>query len=519
MLKIMIVDDEVLSRIALRSMVESRYNVVAEATNGVEGIELAQKTMPDIILVDVIMPGMDGLGFISQISKMLPLTKYIIISNVEQIEYLKKAIKMNVHDYLIKGTLTEETLLSTLSELSKRILRERQTMRPVSEEKQPVYSEAVLAELVDGVIRGERHEESEITQIFRNYGMELCDDPYYCLFFRGSGSNIRSVSDRILVLGREILNDCGTGLMLKRSYCEFVCFYIPPRGGDAEKAVRDLAYRCLMTNQNVFGVQFVAGISQPAVGGAALQRAFLQAHSASREDFYGKDNTKIFWYSRPEKTGETAAAQLKMRVKSIIQNRTVDALLKTPALLEELRTAAETAGTIPRETILGLYMDVVCFAANFARDVGVAVFDDLGDALVALTSAGKFDELHQGSLAVVQLALQYYGEAKGGSSDIKQIKQYITDHIAEELRMEEIAAHVHVSPNYLSQMFKNETGINLRDYIAAERIRRAKDYLLLGKSLRETALLTGFSTDSYFVQKFKAAVHMTPKQFQKQNKV
>ena len=126
MLKIMIVDDEMLSRIALRSMVEKYYSVVAEAADGEEAVELAIRTVPDIILVDVIMPGLDGLSFIDQVAHRLPMTKYVIISNVEQVDYLKKAIKMKVFDYLLKGTLTEELLLSTLSEMSKRILQERQ---------------------------------------------------------------------------------------------------------------------------------------------------------------------------------------------------------------------------------------------------------------------------------------------------------------------------------------------------------------------------------------------------------
>ena len=520
MLKIMIVDDEVLSRIALRSMVEAHYNVVAEASNGTDALELAEKTMPDIILVDVVMPGIDGLSFISQISRKLPMTRYIIISNVEQIEYLKKALKMKVYDYLIKGTLTENLLLTTLSELSKRILRERQSIQPDSEENRKNYSDAVLVELVDGVIRGKKREDSEIAQVFRLYGVELCGTSYYCVLLHGVEPNVRSVIDRILVLDREILRDCGEGVMLQLSHYDIVCFYLPPAGSNPDKAVRDLAYRCVMSNKNIFGVQFIAGISSLVNGEGALQSAYLQADRASKKTFYYKNYSQtIFRYAELEADSENEAGKVKSMVKSAIQERTVDAFLKTPQLLEELREAAESSRVIPRETIVGLYLDVVCYAANFIREMEVSAFDDLGEALVVLAAAGKMEELHKGSQDIVQLALEHYAAAKGGNRDIRRIKEYVSEHISEELRMEDIAAHVHISPNYLSQMFKNETGMTLRDYIAAERISRAKDYLLLGKSLRETALLTGFSTDSYFVQKFKAAVHMTPKQFQKQNKV
>lgn len=520
MLKIMIVDDEMLSRVALRSMVEGSYQVVAEAADGAEALELAQIHMPDIILVDVIMPGVDGLSFISQVSEKLPLTRYIIISNVEQVEYLKKAIKMKVHDYLIKGTLTKEKLLDTLAELSKRVLRERQNLHPVTETQSPSSSNAVLAELVDKVIRGKICEESELSQVFRLYGMDLEARPYYCLLLRSKDPNLRNVIDRSVILNQGILADCGDGVVLKRAYNELLCIYIPPTQDSGEKDTKDLAYRLVMSNKDIFGVRVVAGISQPAIGYGSLQTAFLQAERAGKESFYDQgEANSIYLYTGLRKEAEDAALKLKQQVKEALQDRSVNTLLKTPALLEELRSAAEASRAIPRETLVGLYLDVIYFAANFAREAGAADFDDLGEAMVALTNADKLNALHTGSLSVVSLALQHYAQASGGSSYVKRIRQYVADNISGELRVEEIAAHVHVSANYLSQMFKNETGMTLRDYIAAERIRRAKDYLLLGKSLRETAQLTGFSTDSYFVQKFKAAVNMTPKQFQKQKKI
>ena len=90
MLKIMIVDDEMLSRVALRTMVQGSYQVVAEAADGLEAVRIAEETKPDIVLADIIIPGTDGLSMISQMAEKLPLTRYIVISNVEQVEYLKK---------------------------------------------------------------------------------------------------------------------------------------------------------------------------------------------------------------------------------------------------------------------------------------------------------------------------------------------------------------------------------------------------------------------------------------------
>ena len=516
MLKIMIVDDEMLSRVALRTMVQGSYQVVAEAADGVEAVRIAEETKPDIVLADIIMPGTDGLSMISQIAQKLPLTRYIVISNVEQVEYLKKAIKMNVHDYLIKGTLTEDKLLDSLSELSKRILRDRQNAVPAQDASAPARTGPVFSELVDRVIRGQKWEESEIAQVFNVYGMDLAVQEYYCLILRGKEANVRNLIDRIQMLNQEILADCGTGRIIKRAYNELLFFYAPPEGEAGEKAARNLAYRCIMSNRNIFGVHFEAGISQPAKGYANLQTAFLQAKRASRSAFYGSNEESIYQDMPQTKQGQDLAAKLKQQVKEALREQSVNEFLKIPVLLEDLRSQIAQDRSVPRETVVGLYLDVVYFAANFARDSGA--FDDLGEAMLALTAADDLQTLHTGAMAVVELATQAYNQKNSGGY-VKRVKEYIAQNISTELRVEEIAAQIHISANYLSQIFRQETGQTLRDYIAAERIRRAKDYLLTGKSLRETAVLTGFSSDSYFVQKFKSAVNMTPKQFQKQRKM
>lgn len=516
MLKIMIVDDEMLSRIALRSMVEKYYTVVAEAADGEEAMELAVKTMPDIILVDVIMPGLDGLSFISQISPRLPMTKYVVISNVEQVEYLKKAIKMKVFDYLIKGTLTEEVLISTLSEISKRILQERQRQQPAPDAKPQTNSDGELVELIDSVIRGKKQGGSELVQMFRVRGMELCGEPYYCVYFSTAGTTVRSGIDGMLTLIRGILHDCGEGVALKFSGREIILFFLPPEEETGEKAVWDLAYRCVMSCKNVFNVQFLAGISQAVSGSEQLQKAYLQAKNARAQSFYDNSaENAIFLYTPPSAGQSKPAEQIKRQVKEALRDWSVERFLKTPELLEQIRQFVSVSRNIPRETVVGLYLDLICYVANFVREMRLSAFDDLGEAIAALAAAEKLDDLHRGSQSIVELALNAYAEVNISSQNVRQIKQYIAEHIAEELRVEDIAEYIHVSPNYLSYLFKSETGMTLRDYIAAERISRAKDYLLQGESLRETALLTGFSTDSYFVQKFKAAVNMTPKQFQK----
>ena len=74
MIKVLIVDDESLARIRLQRLLEknSDVEVVGEARNGIEAVQMAQQYLPDILLMDVRMPEMDGLEAARQIAKMSP---------------------------------------------------------------------------------------------------------------------------------------------------------------------------------------------------------------------------------------------------------------------------------------------------------------------------------------------------------------------------------------------------------------------------------------------------------------
>ncbi|MFD0710974.1 helix-turn-helix domain-containing protein [Paenibacillus sp. GCM10027626] len=102
------------------------------------------------------------------------------------------------------------------------------------------------------------------------------------------------------------------------------------------------------------------------------------------------------------------------------------------------------------------------------------------------------------------------------SALIRKIKTYIREHLDGPCTREDIAASVYLNPAYLSRLFKKETGSTLSDYIAAERMSKAK------KLLAETQLkivniseAVGFANFSYFTQSFKKVVGMVPQEYRK----
>jgi len=103
-LRIVIADDEVLARQKLLQLLrdEPGVEVVGEGANALETIDLVQFTQPDVLLLDVRMPGMDGFGVLSTLSSFAPLGLPSIIFTTAHDQYALKAFEVHAVDYLLK---------------------------------------------------------------------------------------------------------------------------------------------------------------------------------------------------------------------------------------------------------------------------------------------------------------------------------------------------------------------------------------------------------------------------------
>jgi len=103
-IKILIADDHPVVREGLITMIkrEADFQVIGEAANGIEAVTKAKELKPDIILMDLRMPELDGVEAIRQISSTEPSIKYIILTTYSDDEYIFKGIEVGARAYLLK---------------------------------------------------------------------------------------------------------------------------------------------------------------------------------------------------------------------------------------------------------------------------------------------------------------------------------------------------------------------------------------------------------------------------------
>ena len=136
-MRIMIVEDEQRARRGLHNLIISlsdEYEVVSIVANGVKALEIIPTIKPDVVFTDLKMPYMSGLELINAIKELDIDTKFVIISAYEQFEVARKAISLNVVDYLVKP-ITLDELESVLKRL------ENKSMNTPSLSKEDIYIE------------------------------------------------------------------------------------------------------------------------------------------------------------------------------------------------------------------------------------------------------------------------------------------------------------------------------------------------------------------------------------------
>ena len=103
-MRLLIADDHALFRESLKSLLRTRgLEVVGEASNGREAVELAHELAPDIVLMDLAMPEMDGLDATRLISAQLPKVKVVVVTASGEDEDLFEAIKSGAEGYILKN--------------------------------------------------------------------------------------------------------------------------------------------------------------------------------------------------------------------------------------------------------------------------------------------------------------------------------------------------------------------------------------------------------------------------------
>ncbi|WP_216775204.1 response regulator [Metabacillus halosaccharovorans] len=475
-MKVIIVDDEIIERKAMRKLITDSFThieVVAEAANGRIAIEEARKHKPDVMFMDIHMPGIDGIEAIRHISAELPQTKFIMVSAYDSFEYAKEAMKQGVKEYILKPSNKQETLESLLR-VEKELTQERMLVEQTK--KQLDETEKIAKQQILNAIL-----QNEVTADINALYQKLFPDAQTAYFFVITGSDLQAIST--------LLNE-KTYLAKEQGDKLIIMLLSDKKSLHHVKADALTLARFLCQSQPTATI----GIGLPNSELSKLSISYQQALLAS--------------------TQLTAKGSVPYGFPLLKENED-----NTIRKLEKAILEAITTGRLEQATdYFTLYYEHLSKqekSIQYLREWALQVKHSLEDKGVSLRETNvleadtKTDFIELIRYFTEKMILQ--GE---GNDPISKAKTYIHDHYRESFSLDDVADYVELTPTYFTKLFKDQTQQTFIDYVTDYRIEKSKELLRqTNLSLKEIAYKVGYKDPNYYSRVFKKWTNLSPKQF------
>ena len=508
LLSIMIVDDEMLVRTGISSFLnwnEFGYAITAQAANGLEALEMIRESCPDIILLDIKMPEMDGLELLRILKREQLPVKVIVLSCHNELEYVKESIRLGAEDYILKLSLRPENLLAKLSEIRKIIETEKnENTGPVRES---YYNDRddLLYGLITGRVEAREaecfSEKAKRLLVLRPTGLpntKRPKSPPTPLQQRSMANLCKGISPPDWKMNTVSLTDnCHVLFLRSDSYI-------------ADEDVTDFFSQLKRGTQHYLSLCVTAGVSASFTSLQAIQEAYQQALKALDKCFY-LDAGALVFYS-PDLTFPPSPPALSAEQEELLRRHVMngDASAAKHLISDFFNEVSEN----------GLYSpDHVRFAAvEILHGLSKTIPRSRGFEENALFSAEILADLRGRVFGFIDSLIQAWKESRTEARHpgLLRAKQYILSNINRPVTLAEAADAAGMSKCYFSTMFAQETGESLTNYMNRIKIEHAKALLLRdGLSNSEAAERIGIFDVSYFGKLFKKYTGKSPSLFRR----
>lgn len=496
MIKVLIIDDEPLVRMGMKSIIaweEHGYRIVGEAGNGVQGLEKIFECRPDLVLIDIMMPQMDGLTVIAEARKGGFGGKFIILSCVSEIEYLQKAIRLGVSSYVLKNSVNPQEILETVEEAAQGIKKGKILPEDFTENFQENTDHFAFREFMNLIFKGVITKPEELQEKMKVFGYDQKKNAYLIVSsLRDAGKDYRTFLYRMAPVGGSMLEEYwGVCLVNFEDYLILVMSSV------SRKEAEEVAFRLKASAKQYFDLKMLTAIRRIDVDQWNIVEQYEDAKKELSGSFYEskvKEECAELIPSTEYASYEKLSAALEMIKSMLLQSRAVS----------EAEAKKVYAGAV--EYVILIY--------ELAGQEEIQTeLKGAGSILEYLNRLDSFEQVHKETLRILQKCYEL-AEQKGykGYEDelTDAMIQYIHSHCNSKISTKDVAEHVHFSVDYTCKYFKKKTRTNLTDYILKLKIYRSHKELSEGKSIAEIADIYGFSSGGHYLKVFKKYEGITP---------
>lgn len=527
---ILIIDDDYIARSKITALLEWEkcgYNIIGEASNGKEALEMMRETVPDIALVDMDMPVMNGVELIREIKKRSYPTAVIVLSSYNDFDYVRESMKLGALDYILKNEISSEVLLTSLSGIqdSEKNLKPDQLSAKDREYIRELYMRRILLNT---------YSEEENIGWISEYNLPLDPnrnmlavfeiDDYMLALRELDEKGIFTFQQFAENLVREEVHKIPEMSPVKMKEARY-CLVLSCREIYSIHEGQQILIRVMEDIKRNFirylNLTITGSVGSICLGLGGLEKSYKMIEKRLRSKFFaGKGNIIL---------GEDAAVKYEEGIDGF------DAEME--ALVHELYFSGEKGGVgdvmqeiftlirkvRPEEKKVKRWInEILGRIEEQAKAEKVDFFKLCGSTEIYMETEltetlGEIEKRLGTICAEFGRALEAKEDAKKYSKLTGRAIEYLERNFKDRISLSETAEYLNVSSSHLSRVFKNDTGMNLVTYLNHIRIAKAQSLLQKGDmSIKLIAYETGFNNYNHFFATFKNLTGMSPQEYQEE---
>ena len=506
MYQLMIIDDEPIVRAGIRQLIPwSNYNfeVCAEGVDGKDGLKKLLDCSPDLVLVDIKMPGMNGLELIREAKKQGFDGKFIILTGYSDFEFAKSAVSLGVRAYLLKP-IDENELRENIEEV-----------RAELEAKKNLDDYYTLSELQarQGVLHRlllSSEDKESLSREIKLYGMDF----KYNSFCVAIISQNHKDSMQELIMNNDTIDKLKIGISNVDTIVEENNMVLICKGSSYTKIKEQLLDNNERFKKNTNNDFFIS-VGHDVANWEDINFSYESAKLLTDYKFLYRDLDAVsiddFKTSKQDsednfsehlceliEIGDIDSIEMKLRdLKDSYKSKVMK---ETEIKVQVIRNIVLLYGMLEKK-----YPDKLENFPNFDMVIDEIKTSDCLDEVIYLVNTFSSEVAEKIGITTTD-------------NIVKRVLAYMERNYAQPLKLEDIAKIFSYNSAYLGKVFKKITGQSFNSVLNRIRIENAKR-LLLDSDMKvyQISEQVGYNNTDYFYSKFRKYVGVSPKEYIEQN--
>jgi len=527
----MLADDEGIVRDSLKMIIEKNFPNECEiemARTGRDVIELAEIFRPDIVFMDIQMPGINGIDAIREIKKNNQTAEFIVLSAYDKFDYAKEAVNLGVLEYMTKPFDKKsicEVVKRAIDRIDSRRKKRSQDLfiREKMESVTPIIENGfIYATMFNEYAQEDVENYKSLLGLETDYGCMLAfvmgDDQHGRQMTNAVGASVRMQKNYQKF--RELLKEqwnCVVGAVISNKVPVFLPCARQQVTYEERIEMIDTCRALARKLKKEIDISFRIGIGSI--------RKLMDSMDSYEEALKALDNS----------TGSVAhvddlpiQCRYDDEYRLDLENELFE-LLRTGTAEECSRAAGRFFDWMvdnykdKTESVRLKTLEFVLFAEHEVYLNGGMTyhFDERSDYLNVIMQTESVRELRSWFVDKFRECNANMRTKKNEheNSLVQRAQEYIRDNYQKDLSLDELSRELDISPYYFSKLFKEETGNNFVEYLTGLRMNRAKEMLKDDRcSMKEICAQIGYSDPNYFSRIFKKNIGLTPTEYREREK-